>query len=50
MAKKVPNPIDKHVGSQVRMRPMMLGMSQGRLGVGLRGNDCDDSHFVGVLR
>src|SRR6187455_977291 len=32
MAKKVPNPIDKHVGSRVRMRRMMLGMSQGRLG------------------
>jgi transcriptional regulator with XRE-family HTH domain len=32
MAKKVPNPIDKHVGSRVRMRRMMLGMSQGKLG------------------
>jgi hypothetical protein len=49
MAKKSPNPIDKHVGSRVRMRRMMLGMSQGKLGVGLRGNDCDDSHLVGVL-
>jgi transcriptional regulator with XRE-family HTH domain len=28
MAKKIPNPIDKHVGSRVRMRRMMLGMSQ----------------------
>ncbi|MSP33216.1 MAG: XRE family transcriptional regulator, partial [Pseudolabrys sp.] len=32
MAKKVPNPIDKHVGSRVRMRRMMLSMSQGKLG------------------
>jgi len=32
MVKKLPNPIDKHVGSRVRMRRMMLGMSQGKLG------------------
>ncbi|MBX6326983.1 MAG: helix-turn-helix transcriptional regulator [Pseudolabrys sp.] len=32
MAKKTPNPIDKHVGSRVRMRRMMLNMSQERLG------------------
>jgi len=32
MVKKVPNPIDKHVGSRVRMRRMMLGMSQEKLG------------------
>src|SRR5271154_6287927 len=31
MAKKAPNPIDKHVGSRVRMRRMMLGMSQEKL-------------------
>ncbi len=31
MATKVPNPIDKHVGSRVRMRRLMLGMSQGVL-------------------
>ena len=35
MAKQVPNPIDKHVGSRVRMRRMMLGMSQTNLGDGL---------------
>ena len=35
MAKKAPNPIDKHVGSRVRMRRMMLGMSQEKLGDGL---------------
>jgi len=29
------NPIDKHVGSRVRMRRMMLGMSQTTLGDGL---------------
>jgi len=28
----VPNPIDKHVGSRVRMRRLMLSMSQGKLG------------------
>jgi transcriptional regulator with XRE-family HTH domain len=32
MAKKIPNPIDKHVGSRVRMRRMMLSMSQEKLG------------------
>src|SRR2546425_41241 len=36
MAKKVPNPIDKHVGSRVRMRRLMLGMSQEKLGDALR--------------
>jgi transcriptional regulator with XRE-family HTH domain len=32
MAKKAPNPIDRHVGSRVRMRRMMLSMSQEKLG------------------
>jgi transcriptional regulator with XRE-family HTH domain len=32
MAKKSPNPTDKHVGARVRMRRMMLGMSQEKLG------------------
>jgi transcriptional regulator with XRE-family HTH domain len=32
MEKKAPNPIDKHVGSRVRMRRMMLSMSQEKLG------------------
>src|SRR6266700_3527234 len=32
MAKKVPNPIDTHVGKRVRMRRMMLGLSQEKLG------------------
>jgi transcriptional regulator with XRE-family HTH domain len=31
-AKKEPNPIDRHVGSRVRMRRMMLSMSQEKLG------------------
>jgi transcriptional regulator with XRE-family HTH domain len=31
-AKKSPNPIDKHVGSRVRMRRLMLAMSQEKLG------------------
>lgn len=30
--KKAPNPIDVHVGSRVRLRRMMLGMSQEKLG------------------
>jgi transcriptional regulator with XRE-family HTH domain len=33
--KKVPNPVDKHVGSRVRMRRMMLAMSQEKLGAAL---------------
>jgi transcriptional regulator with XRE-family HTH domain len=32
MVKKAPDPVDKHVGSRVRMRRMMLGMSQTELG------------------
>ena len=32
MAKKSPNPIDRYVGARVRMRRMMLGMSQEKLG------------------
>src|ERR1700726_1544396 len=35
MEKKAPNPIDRHVGSRVRMRRLMLGMSQEKLGDGL---------------
>jgi transcriptional regulator with XRE-family HTH domain len=32
MDKKIPHLTDKHVGSRMRMRRMMLGMSQGKLG------------------
>src|SRR6516225_5578843 len=32
MAKKLPHATDKHVGSRLRMRRMMLGMSQEKLG------------------
>jgi transcriptional regulator with XRE-family HTH domain len=32
MDKRAPTPVDKHVGSRVRMRRMMLGMSQEELG------------------
>lgn len=35
MVKKAPNPTDKHVGSRVRMRRMMLSMSQEKLGEAL---------------
>ena len=33
--KRSPNPVDKHVGSRVRMRRMMLGISQEKLGQAL---------------
>jgi|SRR5882672_11635841 transcriptional regulator with XRE-family HTH domain len=36
MVKKLPNPIDKHVGSRLRMRRKMLGMSQEKLGEALK--------------
>lgn len=36
MAKKSPNPTDKYVGSRVRMRRLMLEMSQKKLGEKLR--------------
>lgn len=32
---KKPNPVDIHVGSRIRMRRVMLGMSQEKLGEGL---------------
>jgi len=32
IVQKLPNPIDKHVGNRVRMRRIMLGMSQEKLG------------------
>jgi transcriptional regulator with XRE-family HTH domain len=32
MTKKVPDPTDKHVGARVRMRRMMMSMSQEKLG------------------
>ena len=32
MAKKAPDPVDKHVGARVRMRRMILAMSQEKLG------------------
>lgn len=35
MTKKAPNPIDRHVGSRVRMRRMMVSMSQEKLGEAL---------------
>lgn len=35
MLKKAPNPIDKHVGSRVRMRRVLIGMSQEKLGEAL---------------
>lgn len=35
MSSKAPNPIDRYVGSRVRMRRIMLGMSQEKLGEAL---------------
>jgi transcriptional regulator with XRE-family HTH domain len=35
MSVKSPNPIDKHVGARVRMRRLMLEMSQEKLGAAL---------------
>jgi transcriptional regulator with XRE-family HTH domain len=35
MAQKGPNPIDKQVGARVRMRRLMLGISQEKLAAGL---------------
>src|SRR5579859_7420614 len=32
MSRKAPNPVDQHVGSRVRMRRLMLGMTQEKLG------------------
>src|SRR3954447_25528658 len=32
---KSPNPVDRHVGSRVRMRRMLIGMSQEKLGAAL---------------
>jgi len=32
MSAKTPNPVDKYVGSRVRMRRIMLGLSQEKLG------------------
>jgi transcriptional regulator with XRE-family HTH domain len=34
--KKIPNPVDVHVGSRVRMRRILIGMSQEKLGDALR--------------
>ena len=36
MATKVPNPVDEYVGSRVRMRRQVLGISQGKLADKLR--------------
>jgi transcriptional regulator with XRE-family HTH domain len=35
MVTKSPNPVDRHVGTRVRMRRMMIGMSQEKLGEAL---------------
>lgn len=35
LQKKVPNPIDRHVGARVRMRRLLVSMSQERLGEAL---------------
>jgi len=35
MIKKIPNPVDRHVGARVRMRRMLAGVSQEKLGEAL---------------
>ena len=35
LMKKAPSPVDRHVGSRVRMRRMLIGMSQEKLGEAL---------------
>ncbi len=35
LPKKVPNPIDRHVGARVRMRRLLVSMSQEKLGEAL---------------
>ena len=35
VVKRVPNSVDKYVGNRIRMRRMMLGMSQAELSDGL---------------
>ena len=35
-AKKAPNPTDAHVGRRIRMRRMILGMSQEKLADGVK--------------
>lgn len=35
MVIKLPNPIDRHVGSRIRMRRMLAGISQEKLGIAL---------------
>ena len=35
VVKRIANPVDKHVGTRVKMRRKMLGMSQEKLGDGL---------------
>lgn len=35
MTRKLPNPVDVHVGARVRMRRMLIGMSQEKLGEAL---------------
>lgn len=32
MSKRMPNPVDVHVGNRIRMRRMLIGMSQEKLG------------------
>ena len=36
MVQKTPNPIDVHVGNRVRMRRMLVGLSQEKLGDSLK--------------
>jgi hypothetical protein len=48
--KKAPNPTDRHVGSRVRMRRMMLVMSQGQLADALGITYQRPSSSLGIMR
>jgi hypothetical protein len=50
MSTKAPNPVDKYVGSRVRMRRIMLGMSQEKLGEALGSVDTYRIHKMMAAR
>ena len=43
---KTPNPVDKHVGNRLRMRRLMLGMSQEKLAEAFRGGLTTNCRWV----
>jgi hypothetical protein len=47
---KVPTPVDKHVGSPVQMRRLMLSMSQEKLGDALNFTSKEATNRIGASR